>query len=191
MAKKKRLRRINDLPGEEWREVEGAEGYWISNLGRFKKINHLGENLRKASIDSEGYCRINIGHKKLRLHRVVAEAFIPNPNNLPVIDHLDNDKQNCKASNLEWVTQKENTRRAAADGLIGNNDTRVVLAIDKEDNAYLFDSGAEAARWINTEARSVTKALAGKQPTVKGYTVRRISSFEDKRQKKGENMNDT
>ena len=184
MARKpkvQRLRRVSNLPGEEWKLVEGTEDYYISNLGRFKRVTHKGDSLRKSSVDSEGYCRINIGHKKLRLHRVVAEAFIPNPNNYPVIDHLDNNKQNCKASNLEWVTQQENTRRAAADGLIGNNDLRMVLAIDREDNTYLFDSVASCARFIDTDTRSVHKTATGKQPTVKGYRVQRITSFEDRR----------
>lgn len=185
-ARKPRLRKVSPLPGEEWKLVEGTEDYYISNLGRFKRVTHLGDSLRKASIDSEGYCRVNIGHKKLRLHRVVAEAFVPNPNNLPVIDHLDNNKQNCKASNLEWVTQQENTRRAAADGLIGNNDLRDVLAIDDNDNAYLFDSCAECARFIDVEPRSVHKTIAGKQPTVRGYRVQRISNFEDRRTKDAE-----
>ena len=182
-AKKPRLRKVSPLPGEEWKLVEGTEDYYISNLGRFKRVTHLGDSLRKASIDSEGYCRINIGHKKLRLHRVVAEAFIPNPDNLPVIDHLDNNKQNCKASNLEWVTQQENTRRAAADGLLSTNDTRMVIAVDREDNAFLFDNVASCARFIDTDDRSVHKTVAGKQPTVKGYKVQRLTTFEDRRTK--------
>ena len=184
MARKKRLRHLANLPGEEWREIKDAEGYWISNLGRFKKINHLGENLRKASIDAEGYCRVNIGHTKYRLHRLVAEYFVPNPNNYPVVDHLDDNKQNCKASNLEWVTQQENTRRAAEAGLLSTTDKRMALAIDEYDNAYLFTSQAECAQQLGLLAKSVYKTAAGKQPTVGGYRVMKITEFEDRRTKK-------
>ncbi len=144
-----RLRKVNSLPGEEWQLVEGTNDYYISNLGRFKRVTDKGDCLRKIHEDSEGYQRVNIGHKKLRLHRLVADAFVPNPNNYPVVDHLDNSRRNNRWDNFEWVTQQENTRRAAADGLIGNNDLRDVLAIDSNDNAYLFDSCAECARFID------------------------------------------
>lgn len=183
-ARTPRLRRVSNLPGEEWKLVNGTEDYYISNLGRFKRVTHKGDCLRKLHQDSEGYLRANIDHKKLRVHRLVAEAFLPNPNNYPVVDHLDNCKSNNRWDNLEWVTQQENTRRAAEDGLLGTRDTRMVLAINEFDQAYLFDNGAECARFIDSDIRAVTKTLAGKQPTVKGCKVFRLGDFEDRRTKK-------
>ena len=89
--KRPTIKRISNLPGEEWALVKGTEDFYISNLGRFKRVTAKGDSLRKVSIDPEGYCRVNIGHNKLRLHRLVAEAFLPNPDNLPVVDHIDAD----------------------------------------------------------------------------------------------------
>ena len=111
MARKSRAPRkvrINDLPGEQWAAVPNTDGYYISNLGRYKRVTERGDSLRKITVDKEGYCRVTAGTKKFRLHRLVAEAFVPNPNNYPVVDHLDTNKQNCRADNLEWVTPSEN-----------------------------------------------------------------------------------
>lgn len=78
----------------------------------------------KPQIDAKGYLRVQIktpekenGVTTLKIHRVVAEHFIPNPDNLPQIDHIDNDKSNNDVSNLDWVTNKENQNRAKLDGL--------------------------------------------------------------------------
>ena len=188
MARKARVvrpKRVSPLPGEEWKLVNGTEDYYISNLGRFKRVTDKGDSLRKLHKDSEGYMIANIGHRKVKVHRLVAEHFLPNPNNYPVVDHLDSCKSNNRWTNLEWVTQQENSRRAAANGLMSGNDTREVLAIDNEDNVSLFDNCAECARFIGTDARSAHKTLTGKQPTVKGFRLTRISSFTDRRTKDG------
>lgn len=78
----------------------------------------------KPQVDSKGYLRIQIktpektnGVTTLKLHRVVAEAFIPNPDNLPQVDHLDGDKSNNNVSNLEWVSNTENMKRAVDRGV--------------------------------------------------------------------------
>lgn len=184
MARKKRkpvYKRISSLPGEEWKLIDGTEDYYISNLGRYKRITPKGESLRKQSIDKDGYCRLNIGHKKLRTHRVVAEAFIPNPDNLPVVDHLDNNKQNNKSSNLEWVTVQENTKRAGEDGLLTRNGQQMVLAIDSDGNSYLFKNIASCSRNLDILTRSANKVAAGKQNTVSGYRIIKLKTFEDRR----------
>lgn len=95
--------------------------YLISNHGEIKSIktNHI----RKLSFSDRGYliCVISLGSrsKKIcaRVHRAVAETFIPNPDNLPEVNHLDGDKSNNVVSNLEWCSSKENTRHAVKNGL--------------------------------------------------------------------------
>lgn len=115
---------------EEWRDIEGYEGlYQISNEGRVKSLNYHRrsgeEKIMKARADRYGYMYISLcengKHKTHKVHRLVANAFIPNPDNLPQVNHKDEDKTNNNIvlnsdgsidedkSNLEWVTAKENS----------------------------------------------------------------------------------
>lgn len=94
--------------------------YRVSNDGQ---VFGLSGKAMKPQVDAKGYLRVllrdstkhnNIAPKKV--HRLVAETFIPNPKNLPQVDHLDLDKSNNNVSNLEWVTNEENMRRAVEQG---------------------------------------------------------------------------
>ena len=111
---------------EEWRDVVGFEGlYQVSNLGRVKGLDRLVDTninnvdkriskgkLLKPQFNNKGYKRVNLckngTFKSVFVHRLVAEAFIPNPNNYPVVNHKDENKQNNCVENLEWCTQKYN-----------------------------------------------------------------------------------
>lgn len=110
---------------EEWKDVPNYEGlYQISDLGNVKSI--YSNKILKPSVDKFGYVRFsatkNKIQKTLRLHRLVAKVFIPNPNNLPQVNHLDGNKLNCAKSNLEWSTDSDNKFHAYANGLmIGGN----------------------------------------------------------------------
>ena len=111
---------------EEWKDVPNYEGlYEISDLGNVKST--YSNQLLKPSADKYGYVRFsatkNKKQKTLRIHRLVAELFIPNPNNLPQVNHLDGNKLNCAKSNLEWSTDSGNKLHAYANGLmIGGNE---------------------------------------------------------------------
>ena len=98
---------------EIWKDIEGYEGlYQVSNLGRVKNIkrNRL---LKPLSDNTGGYLRVCLYDKNLKMshksvHRLVAKAFISNPNNLECVNHKDEDKTNNVVSNLEWCTTKHN-----------------------------------------------------------------------------------
>lgn len=97
---------------EEWRDIKGYEGlYQVSNKGnvRHVKFNRL---LKPSKSGQYSIAILSKGGKKVgkSVHRLVAEAFIPNPNNLPVINHIDQDKHNNTVENLEWCTQSYNIR---------------------------------------------------------------------------------
>lgn len=115
------LKIVPDLEGEIWKDAVGLEGiYMVSNKSRVKRIMHRknpSNNLRKQNIDSGGYVYVTINGTTHSVHRMVAKAFVPNPLNLPQVDHLDNNKKNNLPENLEWVTSKENINRAWKDGL--------------------------------------------------------------------------
>ena len=120
--------------GEEWRLVKGTDDYWISNYARFRRNNKI----LKQSPDKDGYLTCNIGHKRMRTSRLVAQAFVPNPFNKPIVDHIDGCKQNNLPSNLRWVTRSENTQAAWDLGLIKKKENMPVLVLDEDNNARLF-----------------------------------------------------
>lgn len=101
---------------EIWKNIDNYEYYQVSNLGRIKMLSYitsdgrkLKEKNRKTFINNKGYLIVNIKGKHFLVHRLVAQAFIPNPNNLPQINHKDENKLNNKVDNLEWCTAKYNS----------------------------------------------------------------------------------
>lgn len=109
---------IKNMDGEEWRDLPELQGeYQVSNLGRVKRVKGA-ERLVKLTTQRNGYVYVTLWldktNKCFKTSRLVAKAFIPNPDNLPEVDHLNADKQNNTVSNLEWVTREENLRREDA-----------------------------------------------------------------------------
>ncbi len=109
---------------EEWRPIKGTEYFQVSSLGRVRTIPRrvvrsdglvqlYPGRLCKTNPNPDGYCRANIKRDVGRgvsvpVHRLVAEAFLPNPDNLPVVRHLDHNRSNNVVSNLRWGTHKDN-----------------------------------------------------------------------------------
>ena len=130
---------------EIWKDIEGYEGcYQVSNLGRLKSLertvkgNNGGVYVKKEkiltpTINSSGYyhtCLRKDGRSvAVYIHRIVAQAFLPNPDNLPLINHKDEDKTNNRVENLEWCSAKYNTNYGSA------NDRRCE-SLKKRNNNY-------------------------------------------------------
>jgi len=118
---------------EKWSEIDGSNGHYeVSNLGRVRSIKRIGNSrwytertfpsvVLKPQTQREGYqfvlIRVSGKSAKKYIHREVAKQFIPNPSSLPQVNHIDGNKLNNAASNLEWCTAKENCRHAIASGL--------------------------------------------------------------------------
>lgn len=117
---------------EIWKEIKDYPNYQVSNLGRVKTLKYY-SNIHKKYYDRElilkekdnkyGYKFISLGcgkrgeRKNIAIHRLVAQAFIPNPNNYKEVNHIDGNKSNNKVNNLEWCTRQENVLHSYKLGL--------------------------------------------------------------------------
>ena len=101
---------------ERWKTLVKNPLYEVSSLGKVR--NRRTGRVLKNYDDGKGYLRVKLGGCNYRVHILVAEAFIPNPDNKPVVNHKKGNKHDCRASQLEWVTQSENIQHAWDRGLI-------------------------------------------------------------------------
>lgn len=123
---------VEVLMKEIWKPVVGYEGcYEVSNLGNVRSVDRVDRKgqprpgrVRKLLLNNCGYLYVGVSvdDKKanLTVHRLVAKAFIPNPNSKPQVNHIDGDKTNNIVSNLEWSTPSENTVHAYSKKLINH-----------------------------------------------------------------------
>ena len=161
---------------EVWKDVEGYEGlYQVSTCGNLYS-SYVKRKLQ-LSLDQYGYKQVILVNNGVRkrhlLHRMVAQAFIPNPENKPQVNHLDENKTNNNVSNLEWVTSKENinhgtrTERQICTQRIIQKSRPVICS-----NGVIYRSTREASRLLGLDNSSLNKVLKGKRKTVGGFTFK-------------------
>lgn len=99
---------------EIWKHINGYEDYMVSNLGRVKSLKRGKEKILVPGELRKGYLGLNLckngSQKSFKIHRLVAEAFLDNPDNLPQVNHIDQNKQNNRVDNLEWCDNTYNIR---------------------------------------------------------------------------------
>lgn len=107
---------------EIWRDIEGTDGkYQVSNYGRVMSLQRKNPHIMPQTIQQTGYKAVMLwlNNKAMccKVHRLVIEAFKPNPDHLPTINHIDGNKLNNHIDNLEWSTYQDNMRHAVRTGL--------------------------------------------------------------------------
>lgn len=176
---------------EVWKDVIGYEGlYQVSNLGNFRSLDcirtmkngverpHYGQPISTYE-SNDGYLMINFsnddGRKSFKAHRVVAEAFIPNPLHLQLVNHKNENKHDNRAVNLEWCTNRYNLR-------YGTTQRRRVEKIGwkvrqfKLDGTYVrtYLSMRAASRLLNIPMSGIYDNCNGKTKSYKGYIFRKV-----------------
>ena len=170
---------VPDLPGEVWKDVEGYEGkYAVSNMGRVKSLHrdlphaehgtwHIRERLLKPAWSgyrkdhSDGYMFVFLhsgGGKQnvKRIHRLVAEHFIPRNEGRNVVNHKDCDRSNNRAVNLEWVTPSENVQHALQNNRMDYSDRR--RKVMNEETGEVFSSVRDAERRYHVASGAIQRA---------------------------------
>lgn len=184
---------------EIWKDIEGYEGlYQVSNLGRIKSFKTSKPKIMKNQSDNRGYLQIGLikdkKRKNFKIHRLVAEAFIENEFKKPQINHINEDKTDNRAINLEWVNQSENInygscqirRRLKIIGKKKKNSTEIArkmietkiknntlnnkrIPVKCLDENIKFNSTKEAAEYFGIRASEITACCRGKRKSCGGH----------------------
>lgn len=168
---------------EIWKFIEGSDNkYMVSNLGRFKRLSytiiskngvkkHFDEMILKDNIIPNKNAYISIGNKKShiwadRAHRIVAKHFIPNPDNLPQVNHINGIKYDNRVENLEWVDNTGNMRHAVENELwkAPNRISIKKICIETDIIVSEYESIREAARIEHIDRRLLSRRINQKKP---------------------------
>lgn len=165
------------ITNEEWKKVNGFTRYEVSNMGNVRNIHTKEPKAIRRT--KTGYCITDLkenGKKKTAyVHRLVAEAFVTNAFSLPCINHIDENKANNRADNLEWCTAEYNNRYGTHNEKIKATKTRTqgkkVAQVDVGSGEILnvFDSITEAAKAVNLTKQAIGWAIAKSTHTAGGF----------------------
>lgn len=171
---------------EVWRDITGYEGYYqVSSEGRVKSLERtfidksgrkqtVKERILKPGMDRGGYLIVDLcdggKRKRFKVHRLVCQAFHDNPENKPCVNHIDENKTNNAASNLEWSTAKENCNH-------GTRNERSAKALSKSVGQYtlhgelikIWPSTMEVKRQAGFSYSHVSEVANGKRKTAYGF----------------------
>jgi hypothetical protein len=171
---------------EVWKDIKNYSGYRVSNLGRVKSFGFRKVIIRKLGVDKNGYLVVclykNKGKKMVKVHRLVAQAFISNPENKPEVNHKDGNKQNNCVDNLEWATASENQMHSynVLDSVSRRQKIGFLMKGRFESlhpkwkgrikcsNGRIYSSAQKVCDILEIDQGNLSKVLNGKRKTVNG-----------------------
>lgn len=173
---------------EQWRDIDGFEGmYQVSDQGRVRSVErtikmkrngkeydmHLRGKILSLTHTRGGYMSVQIfkdsKYYTYKVHRLVAIAFLPNPDSLPEINHIDGNKTNNVSNNLEWCTKSHNIRHAFNSGLIDKHNMTFNRKKVVRSDGVIFNSLTEAANAVGSNVSNVSMCCHGKLAHTGGY----------------------
>ena len=172
---------------EVWKDIKGYEGlYQVSNMGRVKSLGRMAaskngskqyrkERILNPRVTNSGYLLVSLYNgsdnvKQFYVHRLVCEAFHENPKNKPCVNHLDENKENNVASNLEWCTIAENNNHGTRKARMAKSLSKTVAQYTKEGELIkVWQSTMEVQRQLGFDQGTISKATRGKLKTAYGY----------------------
>ena len=200
---------IENLDDEIWKDIEGYEGYYqISNLGRVKSLERdivkrdgtifqCDEKIKINVHDRNGYQLVKLnknGSETMKkVHRLVAQAFIPNPDNLQQVNHIDEVKSNNRVDNLEWCDSKYNNNYGTKNQRIsaaktGNPQNTALCRLNAQKNSKkvicldtgeIFESTQDAANKLGLIRQSVGKVCNGEFNRTNGYSFMFLEDYKN------------
>lgn len=164
---------------EIWKNVKGYDSYQVSNYGRVRRLSKGVYKIKGQNTGTWGYFVTNIDGTPKLVHRLIAEAFIPNPDNKLEVNHINGDKLDNLPSNLEWVTFSENKIHAIQTGLndYTKNKMKKVAQYSLEgDFIREYESINQVAKCFGKEGQhsNVRKVCEGKRKTFQGYIFKYV-----------------
>lgn len=157
------------------KQIEGYSHYYITEDGNV--FNSRRNRNMCTWKDNLGYIQVNLykdgGKKYVRVHRLVAQAFVPNPLNKPFVNHIDGDKTNNHYTNLEWVDNRENVQHYYDNG--GNTRWKPVVAVTPLGVRLEFGSIKSCAKYLGINRKTLTAILNNDKTNNTDYDVRYIN----------------
>ena len=172
---------------EEWRDIAGYEGiYQVSNFGRVKRATATrrfnDEHILQAHDDHHGYDQVRLckDGKQItaKVSRLVATAFLPNPDNLPEVNHKDEDKTNNCVTNLEWCTHIYNSRYGTRGKRIGKAHAKPIVQCSINGTFIRrWNSVSEVTDTLGYDQSNICKCLTGKYSNAYGYVWKYVKQI--------------
>ena len=182
---------------EVWKDIQGYEGrYQVSNAGRVRSLQYKGRKrvlILKPIQKTTGYYVVSLSNRQIHIHRLVAEAFIPNPFHLPVVDHINTNKADNTVENLRWCSIKDNVNNPISKelrikavqckcrGRFGKDSAthKTVYQFNiTGEFVRRWDCMSDACRHYGIDSGAMTKVCQGKNYTAKGFVWRYQNNFE-------------
>lgn len=178
---------------ETWKPIEGYEGlYEVSDLGNVASLNYRGTGTRKnltPKVSNTGRLWVELVNRKKKkcflIHRLVASAFIPNPNNYPQINHIDENPKNNRLENLEWCTGEQNIRawlknhpnarksarkrKSGTPYRVNRNRQKIIQETLNGEALKVWDYAIDIKHCLGFHTTSIWECCEGKRKTAYGY----------------------